>query len=371
VGPTQVPLPGTEAAVIGVGALIAVTLDLTWALLFYGHLMAHEGAHGVMGSVLLLRVTGIKLEEDEDGPSGLTGVTTAPGLRGHLFYFIGYLGSSLFGLGAAKLIQAGYIVAVVWVTLFLLGVLLLWVVNLWGRFTVLLIGGLVFAVGHYTPISDQVIAAYAIAWLLLLSGVRLSFAHGARAGDAVILRDRTAIPRVIWALVWIAGTLGALVLGGRMLVMHHLRRVVRADAAGSGRMPQGPSMYEMEGPCFWPRPRSVRLVARPCSRCAPAAGARNPCEAPASRSSARSRVSPDGPVSSGRAIVTGSLGVAQGSAAVHFRVFLCPHSVHRKQAVIRRLRPFSTSYSPLIHRFLGITREGAVTANAECTGYRS
>lgn len=30
-----------------------------------------------------------------------------------LFYFIGYLGSSLFGLGAAKLIQAGYIVAAV------------------------------------------------------------------------------------------------------------------------------------------------------------------------------------------------------------------------------------------------------------------
>jgi hypothetical protein len=50
--------------------------------------------------------------------------------------------------------------------------------------------------------------------------------------------------------VWITGTLGAVVLGGRILVMRHLRRVVPADAAGSGRMPQGPSMYEMEGPCF-------------------------------------------------------------------------------------------------------------------------
>lgn len=79
-------------------------------------------------------------------------------------------------------------------------------------------------------------------------------AFGAGAGDAVILRDWTAIPRVIRALVWIAGTLGAVVLGGRMLVMRHLRRVGPADAAGSGRMPQGPSMYEMEGPCFWPRP---------------------------------------------------------------------------------------------------------------------
>jgi hypothetical protein len=31
---TQVPLSGAEAAVIGVGALIAVTLDLTWHLSF-------------------------------------------------------------------------------------------------------------------------------------------------------------------------------------------------------------------------------------------------------------------------------------------------------------------------------------------------
>ena len=37
--------------------------------------------------------------------------------------------------------------------------------------------------------------------MLLLSGGRLAFVHGARAADAVILRARTAIPRVIWALV--------------------------------------------------------------------------------------------------------------------------------------------------------------------------
>jgi hypothetical protein len=248
VGPTQVPLSGTEATVIGVGALIAVTLDLTWALAVYGQLMAHEGAHGVIGSLLFLRVTRIKLEEDSRGVTGLTGVKSAPGLRGLLFFFIGYLGPSLFGLGAAKLIQVGYIVAVVWVTVFLLGVLLMWVVNLWGRFTVVLIGGLVFAVGHYTPMSDQVIAAYAIAWLLLLGGARRAIERGSSAKDAEILRDRTAIPQTIWALVWITGTLGAVVLGGRMLIMHHLRRVVLADAAGTGRMPPGPSMYEMEGP---------------------------------------------------------------------------------------------------------------------------
>jgi peptidase M50B-like protein len=215
---TQVPLSGPEAAVIGVGALIAVTLDLTWALVVYGQLMAHEGAHGVIGSLLFHRVTGVKLNDDATGE---TGVKTARGMRGHLFFFIGYLGPSLFGLGAAKLIEAGHIAAVVWVTIFLLGVLGVWVVNLWGRFTVLLIGGLVYVAGHYTPMRGQVIAAYAITWLLLLSGVRRVFERGANAGDAAILRDRTAIPRFVWALVWMSGTLGAVALGGRMLVLHY------------------------------------------------------------------------------------------------------------------------------------------------------
>jgi hypothetical protein len=215
---TQVPLSEAEAAIIGVGALIAVTLDLTWALVACGGTMAHEGAHGVIGSVFLLRVIRITVEADA---TGATYVRSAPGGRGCLFYFIGYLGPSLFGLGAAKLIEAGYIVSVVWVTIVLLGVLLMWVVNFWGRVSVLLIGSLVFAVGYYTPMSGQVIAAYAITWLLLLTGVRQAFQYGANAADAGTLRDKTVIPRFIWALVWMAGTLGALALGGRILILHH------------------------------------------------------------------------------------------------------------------------------------------------------
>jgi hypothetical protein len=215
---TQVPLSGTEAAVIGVGAFIAVTLDLGWELIQYGQVLAHEGAHGVIGSLFFLRVTGVTINTDS---SGATGVQTAPSVRGHLFYFIGYLGPSLFGLGAARLIESGYILAVLWVTVFLLGVLLIRVITFVGRFVVVLAGGLVYAVGHYTPASVQVIGAYAITWLLLLSGVRRIIERGAGAKDAEILRGRTGIPMLIWALVWIAGTLGAVALGGRMLVLHY------------------------------------------------------------------------------------------------------------------------------------------------------
>ena len=218
---TQVPLSGTEAAVIGVGAFIAVTLDLGWALIQYGQVLAHEGAHGVIGSLFFLRVTGVTIDTGSSGATGATGVQTAPSVRGHLFFFIGYLGPSLFGLGAARLIESGYILAVLWVTVILLGVLLIRVVTFFGQFVVVLVGGLVYAVGHYTPASVQVIGAYAITWLLLLAGARRAIERGVRAKDAEILRGRTGIPMLIWALVWMAGTLGAVALGGRMLVLHH------------------------------------------------------------------------------------------------------------------------------------------------------
>jgi hypothetical protein len=56
-------------------------------------------------------------------------------------------------------------------------------------------------------------------WLLLLSGVRVAVAHGAGAGDAVNLRSATGVPRVIWALLWLAGTFLAVVIGGKWLVL--------------------------------------------------------------------------------------------------------------------------------------------------------
>jgi len=56
-------------------------------------------------------------------------------------------------------------------------------------------------------------------WLLLLSGVRVAVAHGANAGDAANLNQRTHIPRQIWALLWFAGTLTAVAAGGKWLIL--------------------------------------------------------------------------------------------------------------------------------------------------------
>jgi hypothetical protein len=129
------------------------------------------------------------------------------------------VGPSAFGLGAAKLIESGYILSMFWVFLVLLAILLLAVRFSFAFVTVPLAGALVFLVAKFAPAHTQVITAYATAWLLLLSGVRTVVEHGLGAADAKILRGATGIPKLIWSLLWLAGSLAALAVGGRLLVL--------------------------------------------------------------------------------------------------------------------------------------------------------
>ena len=106
-----------------------------------------------------------------------------------------------------------------WITLFLLGVLLVGTRWSFGMVSIIVVGGLVYLIGRYAPASGQVIAAYAIAWLLLLTGVRQILEYGVNAADAGILSGRTGIPRLLWFLLWLAATVAAVAVGGKMLVM--------------------------------------------------------------------------------------------------------------------------------------------------------
>lgn len=60
--------------------------------------------------------------------------------------------------------------------------------------------------------------AYGVTWLFPLSGVRVAVQDGASAGDAATLRTITHLPRLLWALLWLAGTLEAVLIGGRILL---------------------------------------------------------------------------------------------------------------------------------------------------------
>jgi Peptidase M50B-like len=212
---TQVPLPGVDSACLGLLTLGVIALDEGWRVVRHLTVMAHEGAHAVAGTLLCREFRGITLNRDATGAADIR-PTGGPG--DVVISFSGYIGPSMFGVGAARLIQLGHIVAVLWVTLFLLAVLLLSLRMSFGRLTVVLAGGLVFLTGRYTPTAMQVIAAYVIAWLLLLSGVRRVLEVGTWSSDGAYLRDVTHLPRFLWFLLWLAGALAAVAVGGKLLL---------------------------------------------------------------------------------------------------------------------------------------------------------
>jgi hypothetical protein len=218
VSTTQVPLPAHTAVLIGLVAFGAVAFDATWFLVRYVTVMAHEGAHAVAMSLLFRGVEGIRLRARR-AEGGTTPKKGGGRLGTSSIAFVGYLGPSAFGLGVAKLIELGDIAVMLWGALFLLGILLLALRWSFGFITVIVAGGLVFLIARYTPMQTQVVAAYAIAWLLLVSGVRRIVEVGIESDDGKLLTGLTFIPRLIWSLLWLAGSIAAVAVGGKLLVM--------------------------------------------------------------------------------------------------------------------------------------------------------
>jgi Peptidase M50B-like len=213
----HLPLPGGESVAIGLITAIVVMIPLLWAAVEHFSTMTHEGAHALVAVILGLTVTEIVLNRHSEGKTGIVG----DGLRAVLVVLIGYLGPSLFGLGAAKLIALGYPLAVLW----LLVLLLVLVLSLLGRsFAVISVPialVLLYLVLRYMHPSTEVVAAYVVAWLLLLAGLRTAIGHIIRSDseDASDLRSLTHLPRTLWSLVWLAGTALALIVGGKLLVL--------------------------------------------------------------------------------------------------------------------------------------------------------
>jgi hypothetical protein len=212
---TQAPLPGAEAALIGLAGFGLLLLDAGWRIVRHLTVMAHEGAHALVAALLLRDFDGIELDAKAGGGT----YVPTNGLGGVFIHLAGYVGPSIFGLGAAKLIVLGYSATVLWIVFFLLAFLLVGLRRSFGLITVILTGALVFGLVRFTPMGVQVTAAYAITWLLLLSAVRRILEIGAGSDDGAKLRGKTGIPRLIWFLFWLAATLAAVAVGGRMLIL--------------------------------------------------------------------------------------------------------------------------------------------------------
>jgi Peptidase M50B-like len=212
----QAHLPVGSSVLLGVAALGAATLPGISLVTQHFNTMAHEGAHAAMGSATGRRITSVAMRGNGEGR---TSMTKPEGAGFLLAGIVGYLGPSAFGLGAAWMIQAGHVVAVLWVFLLALACLAVMVRrNGFGLATVLVTGIVIFLVARYAPLGAQIAVAYGIAWFLLVSGLRVVLQHGRHASDAVVLRELTRLPRSVWAGLWLIGSAAALLLGGHWLV---------------------------------------------------------------------------------------------------------------------------------------------------------
>ena len=211
----HLPLSAGESVVIGLVVAVVVLVPLLSVPAEHFWRMTHEGAHALIAIILGLTVTEIILDRHSNGRTSIAG----EGLRVALVVLIGYLGPSLFGLGAARLISLGYPVTVLWLLVLLLLLMLFMLGRSFGWFSVPVAIVLIYAILRYAHTRTEVIAAYAVAWLLLVSGVRAAAGRGIRAAEADEPSRGIHLPGLLGSLVWTAGTLLALIVGGKLLVL--------------------------------------------------------------------------------------------------------------------------------------------------------
>jgi len=220
------PLP--PAWVVGLTGLIAIAVVLdsrSWRLAGKVITIAHEGGHALVSVLSGRRLDGIRLHSDSSGVTYSRGRRTGPGLV--LTAAAGYVMPSLLGAGAACLLAAGNLTAMLWLALVLLAATFLAIRNFYGAAAVLVTAGAVFAVSYYASTAVQAGFAYLAAWFLLLGGVRpaVELARGtlgrrqrwAQGSDAEQLARLTGAPAGLWVTVFVLVALGALVAGAYLL----------------------------------------------------------------------------------------------------------------------------------------------------------
>lgn len=215
------PVPDASALlVIGVVALACVVL--VWPAVRMTVTVCHEAGHAVAATLAGRSLQGIRLHSDT---SGLTVTRGRPTGAGMVFTLLaGYPAASLVGLAAAAVAGIGHAVAMLWLLVGLLALMLLKIRNVHGALVVLALGGALGVATWYAPAHLLGWLAYGLAWLLLLAGPRpvleLAFSRGrgTAGSDAAQLARLTHLPRIVWTLLWLAGTVGALVWGTALML---------------------------------------------------------------------------------------------------------------------------------------------------------
>jgi hypothetical protein len=219
---TQPSPPTWLVLACGLLALGAVVPDRTWRVARNLATLTHEGGHALAALLTGRRLAGVRLHADTSGVTVSAGRATGLGMV--VTSAAGYLASPLLGLGGAWLLAAGHVTALLWISLALLGGMLLLIRNPFGAATVLAAGTAVFLVSWLAPATVQAAFAYLLTWFLLLGGLRpvVELQHERRrrapTSDADQLARLTRIPGLLWVGLFALVALAAIVAGGRWLL---------------------------------------------------------------------------------------------------------------------------------------------------------
>jgi hypothetical protein len=227
VGGTQPVPPAWVIAGSGTLALLIVLNPRTWRLARNPITIAHEGGHALASVLSGRRLDGIRLHSDTSGVTYSRGRRTGPAVV--LTSAAGYLTPSLLGAGAAWLLAAHHVTAMLWLLLALLAATFLAIRNAYGALAVLVTVGAVLAVSWFATAAIQAAFGYTAAWFLLLGGARAvaelqshrrrSRRRGqASTSDADQLGRLTGVPGGAWVAVFALVCVAALVLGMRLLI---------------------------------------------------------------------------------------------------------------------------------------------------------
>ncbi|WP_072691320.1 M50 family metallopeptidase [Rhodococcus marinonascens] len=214
------PAPATW--IVQVASVVAIVLVLephAWRLTRNVVTIVHEGAHLLVALLFGRRLKGVRLHSDTSGVAISSGKPTGLGVV--LMTFAGYVGPAVLGLGAAWVLGSGHAVAVLWIGVAALAAMLILVRNLFGLFSLSLVGALLFALVWFGTQDQQVAAAYFITLFMLVAATRPVIelqrhrAKGAAPNsDADQLARLTHIPGLVWVGLFLVVTVSCLVLGG-------------------------------------------------------------------------------------------------------------------------------------------------------------
>ncbi|XVU27205.1 M50 family metallopeptidase [Actinoplanes sp. CA-054009] len=204
-------------------ALLAWVLAVPlWYLSKFFVVVAHEAGHALLAVLLFRAVKAIRFERSGGGSTEPT--RELPWLVDIFVTMAGYLGPSIFGLAGAWMLLHGHTDGVLWASLAFLLVMLIAVRGIVGW---LLVPGLIVVVWMMATKADgavQELYANVWVWLLLIGAVQRMVVFVTQrnylidGNDAGVLRRLTLVPSEIWAVLFLAATIAALVYGGGLLL---------------------------------------------------------------------------------------------------------------------------------------------------------